>query len=89
MVTEDDLFQNLPNERKVDYQLMAETLLEDKLFQELLVELRRCASIKMFNHSQVIDDILFAKAMLYTIELMKNKLVLIKSGNFDGARQIK
>jgi hypothetical protein len=79
----------LPEERRNDYQLLAGDLLNNKLYKDLLVEMRRAASLKMFNESQVIDDILFGKAMLYTIQLMDNKLKLIKSGLTNEARQIK
>jgi len=79
----------LPEERRNDYQLLAADILSNKLYHDLLTEVRRSASVKMFNESQVIDDILFAKAMLYTIYLMDTKLKLIKSGLTNEARQIK
>lgn len=88
LVSEEDLFLNLPEERRSDYKLLAGDLLSNKLFKDLMIEMRRTASVKMFYKSEVIDDILFGKAMLYTIDIMQKKIKSIESGNFEIIREL-
>lgn len=88
MVAEEDLFKNLNEEQKSKYKLLAEDLLDNVLFDEILVEMRRVASVKMFNKSQVIDDIIFSKAMLYTVDILKKKVELLKLGDSNESRKI-
>lgn len=81
LVTEEELFQNLNEEQKNRYRDLAIDLDDNVLFNDLLIEMQRVASFKMFNKSLVIDDIVFSKAMLLTIDVMRNKVKHLKNGD--------
>lgn len=73
-VTEEELFLNLSEEKSRDFALQAQDYIQKtSLFNQLLTEADRVASIKMFRKSKSIDDIRFAKAMLYSTDVLRKK----------------
>lgn len=56
----------------------ADMLLRDELFKQLLVDMKHKANEKMFKKAVSIEDLVFGKAMLYTIEVMELRLKSLK-----------
>ena len=86
-VTESEIFDNISGDKLTSYQLQADDLLKTSLFKDLLTEMRRVACIQMFNKSQTLDDIRYAKAMLHSIDVMEKKVIALSKGFVDIARE--
>ena len=84
-VTEDDILkvdgrhltfrgQPLSQVQVAELKSGAESLQRLHFWQLLTAELQHEANRMMFEKSKTVDDLLFGKAVLYTIEVMKKKI---------------
>ena len=73
-VTEDELLLSLEKNEASNLQLQAtDYVLKDSLFNTLLTDADRVASIKMFRKSENLEDIRFARTMLYCTDVLRKK----------------
>lgn len=88
-VTEEELLLNLNPDERNSLALQAQDYLhQDSLFNLLKTEMDRVATIKIYNKSQSIDDIIWAKIMLYTNDLWKKKIKRLASELSNDAQRI-
>src|SRR5688572_1212914 len=84
-VTEDEILQLKPgglfrnkrpltNAEVAELQSGAEALKQMYIFQQLMTEMKHVANKRMYESSQSFDDMMFGKAMLYTIDVMEKKI---------------
>ena len=75
---EDELLLNLDENKVTGLQLQAEDYIqESSLFYILLKEADRVATIKMFRKSENLEDIRFARTMLYCTDVLRKKAKLL------------
>ena len=78
MVTEEELLLGIDENKASDLQIQAKDYLaKNSLFSTLLKEADRVASLKIFRKSLTINDIRFAKAMLYNNDILRKKVKLL------------
>ena len=75
-ITEDDFVQTKDMDKAEQLQLKEEAkyLREMQLWQQLSKEMKLAANERMFTKSNTTDDMIFGKAMLYTLEVMRVKI---------------
>lgn len=77
-VTEDELLNSLTEAQATNLQLQAQDYIhKDSLFLTLLKEADRVATIKMFRHSENLEDMRFARTILYTTDILRKKAQLL------------
>ena len=75
-ITEDDFVQMKKMDKPEQLQLKEEAkyLQAMQLWQQLNKEMKLAANERMFTKSNSTEDMIFGKAMLYTLEVMKTKM---------------
>ncbi len=77
---------NLTREKSNQYQLNAQDLLDNPLFETILKEMNRIASLKIYQKSLNIDDIFWGKICLYYTDILRKKVRDLAGGNVAKAR---
>jgi hypothetical protein len=88
-VTIDKVFTNISSQDRADYSVKAQTYLGDKLFMDLLKDMERQATEMIAVKSTNTNEMLFGKAMLYTIDVQRKKLKELASYNKPEVKQNK
>lgn len=88
-MTEQELLLNLSPDERSNISLQAQDYLhKDSLFNILKTEMDRVASVKIYRKSQTIEDIIWAKIMLYTNDLWLKKIVRLANEQSNEAQRI-
>jgi len=87
-VTENEVFFNLKQEKIVAYSLDADSLINNAFFKDLITEMKRVACVKIFERAKTTDDWIFARAMLFNIDIMEKKLEFLAKGDIKTAREL-
>lgn len=86
---EEELLLNLSPEKSRDLGLQATDYnSKDSLFTILLKEADSIATMKIARKSVDIDDIRFAKAMLYCNDILRKKVYFLAKGLSDKAQRV-
>lgn len=64
----------LPDEMKSKLIAEAQTIKQTALWDYLIKDMQHVASKKLYNEAQSDDDMFFGKAMLFAVEVIRNKL---------------
>jgi hypothetical protein len=85
-ITEDDILvshngslfrkgQALTNAEVEELRSGAASIRQMHVFQQLLTEMKHAANKRMYESSQTLDDMIFGKAVLWTVDIMEKKLI--------------
>ena len=64
----------VPKDEAISLVTGAQSLRHMEIWNQLQIEMKMVANRRMYDKGQVPDDILFGKAMLYTLDIMQKKV---------------